>query len=160
MFARSYSPYGAQAFMVTPQMRDTLIGERNMPSGRKFELNLGSFEKQLNHDIEQRQFISVVPVPNLFEFDMNMVESEEDLKRLNPCRKPSQDNASADKPVIEPIDAKLTLEPQSRGGHKPKPDHGHGHGNFGDSSLWGVVLLIALIIIIIVVVCAMRYRRC
>ena len=87
---KTFSPFGIQAIMFSPDGRDIVIGKEKMNNGKFFtpiRLPLGD---QLNENIGLGNINATAIVPNLFNFDVLIATNDADLLKLSECRQPDE----------------------------------------------------------------------
>jgi hypothetical protein len=95
--SKTISPYGLQAFVVTPHGRDILIGQTPMKNGKYFKPE-ECLSMSLNRQIQNKNIDAMCVVPNLFTFDLRLARRDEDYLKVNEC---------------EPIDSSLYVQSSS-----------------------------------------------
>lgn len=85
------SPYGTQALMFTPDMRDIIIGDSKMKDGRRFEVaNSANLNLTLNRYIEDGKINAITTTPNLITPDPDSATDNIDYEKSNECRLPDE----------------------------------------------------------------------
>lgn len=82
--AKTVSPNGLQALMVTPEGREILVGAKPMKNGHFFKPET-SLNDHLNREIYNGNIEAICVVPNLFSYDIRQAQSNEDFVKVNEC---------------------------------------------------------------------------
>jgi hypothetical protein len=82
--AKTVSPHGLQALLITPSGRDILIGQKPMKNGYFFKPEM-SLSLHLNREIVDGNVDALCVVPNLFAYDLRLVQTNDDFLKANEC---------------------------------------------------------------------------
>jgi hypothetical protein len=172
----SQSPNGTQALLFSPHGRNILIGKAQMrdstENGREFSFNEMSVSDALNKNILNGGLSATCIVPNLFDFDMTLASSMEDMKKALPCQ--INDNFFSPVPAVKAEEKKSESEDlhgekkhdskkeESHGkdrkdSHSPQDDYDHNHNNNNNNSLISQNAAIWLIIIFVLAILILVY---
>lgn len=80
---RTQSPNGLQAILLTPKVRQIILGEITMDNDKYFTPLNNSMAEQLRENIEKGNLVAVAIYPNIFSFDIAQAKDVGDLMKTN-----------------------------------------------------------------------------
>lgn len=128
--ARTQSPHGVQAIILSPAARKMLSRERNLHNGKTFQYN-ASLEKSLNDSVRDKALVAFLLKVNLINYDIAYANGPADYQKTHQC-------ADRDNNFQAPPTSLTPLQP-------------------GQGSDWGNAWIWILAIIVVIIIIAIGY---
>ena len=103
---RTFSPLGLQAIMYSPVGRDIIIGKKPMvtkPYIEYFTPIEPPLGDQLNKEISSGNLSAICMVPNIFEYNVLLAQTDSDLFKMADCRLAEDPEEETHSPGIAPF---------------------------------------------------------